>query len=35
MARVVMVGKIYRHFKGQEYKVLCNGGFIWYIYRVI
>ncbi len=23
MDRVVMVGKIYRHFKGQEYKVLC------------
>lgn len=23
MDRVVMVGKIYRHFKGKDYKVLC------------
>ena len=23
MDRVVSVGKIYRHFKGQEYKILC------------
>ena len=23
MDRVVIVGKIYRHFKGKNYKVLC------------
>ena len=23
MERVVIVGKTYRHFKGQNYKVLC------------